>query len=136
MLVGALVGGGAIAAVAATKPTTVRQALATFGQSFRSPFQSLERGDHNLWQMEIGSLLKISGGPSLQVVGVELFAPFGKGASNTSRRRAFAVNLQVLGGAGIVGDKVHSVSHPRHGALQLFLSTHPVRPDLAVAVFN
>lgn len=136
MLVGALVSGGAIAAVAAGGPSLVRKSAGSFQQAFRSPYGSLERGDHNLWQVEIGSLLQISGGPALQIAGVELFTPYGRGASRTSRRRAFAVNLQAQGGVGIVGDVVHSVSHPRHGAFQLFLTTHPARPDLAVAIFN
>lgn len=135
-LVTALIGGGAVAAVAATGPSRVRRALGSFAQSFRSPFFSLERADHNAWQTQIGSLLQVSGGPSLQIVGVELFAPYGNGARRTSRRRAFAVNLQAQGAAAVADDVAHTVSHPRYGSFQLFLTTNSARPDLAVAIFN
>lgn len=130
-------GGGTIAvAVAAPKLIGSGPANAGFQSNFRSPFASLTTGDHNMWRAAIGSTVQVTNGPSLRVAGVETFAPFGKGAKGTSRKAAFMVKFEVVGGSPLPGDMIYDVVSPTQGSMQLFL-TRPINaPQLVQAMFS
>jgi hypothetical protein len=132
------VGGATIVtAIAQTKPKAgAADPLLAFRNAFRSPFFSLERGDHTAWRMEVGTTLRTSGGALLRVSGVETFADYGRQARNLIRSRAFLVNFELVGGRPLTADAIHTLTHPRYGRLDLFLKTTPGLPRFVQAVFN
>ncbi len=135
--------GGATIAVAIAKsgPAVRRGPTTSFTTAFNSA-SSLPLADDRLWSTLIGSQLQVSDGPLLRVTRVEPFAEYGAGNASIAarsaliRRRAFAVHFETAAGAILAGNRVHKLTHKKHGTFDLFLVTHRTAPFQAHAMFN
>jgi len=138
-----LVAGG-VAAAGALAPSPVRNVIARgaqdlLGSSSATPrIASLATASYEQWLGQVGSEFALGGGVRMQLSGVRALASGGERPSSLPRDRAFVAFFEPAAGQTIAGDLIYSVSHARHGALQLFLSASPDprTPARMLAVFN
>ena len=86
------------------------------------------------WEAQVGTVFTAAGGQSLRLAGVEPLQSSGERPAGL-RRRAFLAVFDVAGGLAPAGHALHTLTHPRHGALELFLSPSGTQARI-FAVFN
>jgi hypothetical protein len=133
------VAGVAVAGVVATSrfipgaEQGTRRLLASNG--FTRRFLSLADAGQEEWAAQVGSVFVLEGGQRLRLAGIRPLASAGERPADVSRRRAFLAVFDVLGGATLPADIIHTARHRQYGSLPLFLSASG-RPSRMFAVFN
>lgn len=134
----AAAGGSAIAVAFAAPSVTqgLTDIVGSFGEDYTSPYSNLSYGDHNDWEAQRGKTLTTADGHSLQVLEVTKFVPFGRRVRGVLRSRAFAVDFQLVAGAGMTVEKIHSVRDESETPMDLYLTAVGDRPGRIRAMFN
>jgi hypothetical protein len=98
----------------------------------------LAQAGYDDWLAQVGATFTVGGGTSLKLAGVRAFAAAGTRPSSLSRDRAFVAMFDVQNRRTLPGDLIFTITHPIHGAFQLFLSAagDPRTPGRMLAVFN
>ena len=98
----------------------------------------LANANYDDWLAQVGQTFTIGGGYTLKLEGVRAFSAGGTRPTNLSRDRAFVASFDIQNRRTLPGDLIYVVTHPTHGAFQLFMSTATdVRtPGRMLAVFN
>ena len=110
----AVLGAGVAPAFAATNPGSEPRGRDRVGTS------PLASAGHDQWAAEVGSTFGIAGAQGLALTEVRPLDSSGPRPAG-GRDRAFVAKFDVVGGR-IAGDGIHTVSHPRHGPFQIFLT--------------
>jgi hypothetical protein len=99
--------------------------------------RSLASAGHDEWAAQVGATFAVAGAQGLALAEVRPLPSSGRRPSG-ARDRAFVAQFDLLGGTPIVGDRIYTVSHPRHGPFQLFLTAadDARNPGRMHAVFN
>ena len=131
--------GIAVAGVVATSrlfpagERSARRLLASNG--FTRRFLSLADAEAGEWAMQVGSVFALDGGQRLKLAGIRPLMSAGTRPPEVARERAFLAVFDVLGGAAIPADLIHTAHHRQYGRLPLFLSASG-SPRVMHAVFN
>ena len=106
--------------------------------TLRSLLLSLADAGYEEWLDQVGTIFTIGGGTSLKLVAVSAFNTLGTRPMRLSRTSAFVAKFDVQNGGTMAGDLIYTASHPRYGAMRIFLSASadPRLPYRMTALFN
>ncbi len=107
------------------------------GGSGAQRIATLASASYEQWLGQVGSVFAAGGGVRLSLTGVvPMPAPGARPAG--LRDGAFAAVFDPVGGATLAGDLIYTLSHARHGPVQIFLSAaaDPRTPARLFAIFN
>jgi hypothetical protein len=126
----AVLGAGIVPSGAAASPGSGRRGRTSPGA------RSLASAGHDQWAAEVGSTFAVAGAQGLALAEVRPLESPGPRPSG-ARDRAFVARFDVVGGSPIAGDRIYTVSHPRHGPFQMFVTAAGEdSPGRMHAVFN
>lgn len=106
------------------------------GRTPRSGGRPLASAGHDEWAAEVGSTFAVAGAQRLTLAEVRPFESAGPRPAG-ARDRAFVAQFDVAGSGTITRDGIYTVTHPRHGPFQMFLTAGgDANPRRLQAVFN